>query len=177
MKDWDSMAVVGRIARAHGLKGHVFVNLETDFPDERFQAGAELFISRSGRVEPLKITTVRFQRGRPVIGLSGVEDVNAAAALAGLELRVPIDELVGLPPGAYYHHDLVGCRVETSAGEHVGIVKSVEGGAGGSRLVIEAAKGDVLVPLAVEICPTIDLAGRRIVIAPPEGLLELNARS
>ena len=51
------MAVVGRIARAHGIRGQVIVNPETDFPEERFQPGAELFIERGGGVEPLTLTT------------------------------------------------------------------------------------------------------------------------
>ena len=54
--NWDEMAVVGRIARAHGIRGQVIVNLETDFPEERFQPGAELFVERgAGAVEPLTL--------------------------------------------------------------------------------------------------------------------------
>jgi 16S rRNA processing protein RimM len=174
MHDWDEMATVGRIARAHGLRGQVIVNLDTDFPDERFQPGAELFIERDRRVEPLTITTVRFQQGRPVIGLRGVEDMNAATALAGTELRVPREWLAALPAGTFYRHDLVGCEVETSDGQRLGIVSAVEGDSGGSRLVVDTPRGELLVPLATEICPTIDPAAKRIVIAPPEGLLELN---
>ena len=177
MMNWDSMAVVGRIARAHGVKGQVIVNPETDFPDERFRPGAELFISRAGWVEPLTVTTVRFHRARPVIGVRGVDTMNDAGALAGLELRVPVEWLAPLPPDTFYRHDLVGCRVETPEGATIGVVKAVDGDASGSRLVIEAAGGDVLVPLALEICTTIDPAGRRIVITPPGGLLELNVRS
>ena len=173
--DWEAMAVVGRIARAHGLRGQVIVDLETDFPQERFRSGAELFVNRSGRIEPITITTVRFQRDRPVIGISGVEDVDAAGALAGTELRVPVDRLAALPRDTFYRHDLVGCGVETLAGEIVGIVTGVEGTMGGSRLVVDTPAGPVLVPLAAGICTTIDPAGRRIVIDPPEGLLELNA--
>jgi 16S rRNA processing protein RimM len=176
LKDWDSMALVGRIARAHGVKGQVIADAETDFPGERFRPGAELFVNRAGVVAPITVTTVRFHRGRPVIGISGVDDMNAASSLAGLELRVPVERLAPLPPGTYYRHDLVGCRVETRAGQQVGIVRGVEGDAGGSRLVVAGAGGDVLVPLALEICTTIDPAGRRIVIAPPDGLLDLNAR-
>jgi 16S rRNA processing protein RimM len=175
MLKWDEMAAVGRIARAHGLKGHVIVNPETDFPERRFQPGAELFVSRGGVVESLTLTSVRFHRERPVVGLSGVEDRDRAAALAGLELRVPVGWLAPLPEGTFYRHELIGCLVETTAGTRVGLVKDVEGDAAGSRLVLEAPSGEVLVPLAQDICPAIDVAGKRIVIAPPEGLLELNA--
>lgn len=174
MLKWEDMAVVGRVARAHGIKGQVIVNPETDFPGERFKSGAELFVSRGGGIERIMLTTVRFHRDRPVIGIDGVEDMNAASKLAGLELRIPAGRLAELPAGSYYRHDLVGCRIETSGGQLVGTVKAVEGDAGGSRLVIDTPGGEVLVPLAVEICTTIDTAGKRIVIEPPAGLLELN---
>jgi 16S rRNA processing protein RimM len=171
---WEDMAIVGRVARPHGIRGQVIVNLDTDFPEERFHPGAELFVNRSGVVEPITLTTVRFQQERPVIGIRGVEDMNAATALAGAELRVPVDRLAVLPGGTFYRHDLIGCRVETRSGQGVGIVTDVEGDACGSRLVIDTATGEVLVPLAAEICPTIDPPDKRIVIDPPEGLLELN---
>jgi 16S rRNA processing protein RimM len=171
------MALVGRIARAHGIRGQVIVNPETDFPGERFHPGAELFVNRSGRAEPITITTVRFQQERPVIGLRGVEDMNAASRLAGAELRVPIDRLAILPPDTFYRHDLIGCAVETTAGTLVGRVEDVEGTMGGSRLVVAAeGRGEMLVPLAAEICTVIDPEAKRIVIDPPDGLLELNEK-
>jgi 16S rRNA processing protein RimM len=174
---WNDMALVGRIARAHGLRGQVIVNLETDFPEERFQPGAELFVERAGRVEPLTITTVRFHRDRPVIGLRGVESMTEAEALAGLELRVPLNTLAPLPDGVFYRHDLIGCRVETTSGGTVGVVADVEGSMTGSRLVVDGTSGEVLIPLAAEICREIDPRAKRIVIDPPEGLIALNARS
>jgi 16S rRNA processing protein RimM len=174
--NWDEMAVVGRIARAHGIRGHVIVNVETDFPDERFRPGGELFVERGGRVEPLTIATVRFHRERPILALAGVDSIDDAEALAGLELRVPVDRLAALPSGTFYRHDLIGCRVETTRGEVVGVVTDVEGTMAGSRLVIDGASGEVLVPLATEICREIDPAGKRIVIDPPPGLVDLNAR-
>jgi len=171
---WDEMALVGRIARAHGRRGEVIVNPETDFPERRFRAGAELFVERRHGVEAVTITSVRFQRDRPVVGLAGVDSMDAAEALAGLELRVPVDRLAPLPEGTFYHHDLIGCEVETRLGERVGTVRAVEGTTGGSRLVIDGARGEILIPLAAEICRSVDIASRRIVIEPPEGLLELN---
>ncbi len=128
------MAVVGRIARAHGIRGQVVVNPETDFPDERFKPGAELFVERGGRVEPLTLTTVRFHRDRPVIGIEGVATMDEAETLAGLELRVPVERLAALPADTFYHHDLIGCQVEMTDGRPVGIVQGVEGDDGiGSR--------------------------------------------
>jgi 16S rRNA processing protein RimM len=174
LMDWNEMAIVGRIARAHGIRGQVIVNLETDFPETRFRPGAEMFTERGGVMNMVRLTTVRFQRDRPVIGIEGVTTMDDAEALAGCELRVPSDQLATLPAGMFYRHDLVGCRVETSDGTPVGLVSSVEGDVAGSRLVVDGARGEILVPLATDICPTIDVAAKRIVIAPPEGLLELN---
>ena len=176
--NWDDWAVVGRVARAHGIRGQVIVNPETDFVEERFREGAELFLRRgTGPVERRVVTSARVQKGRPVIGLDGVETMNDAELLAGLELRVPLETLEPLPPGMYYRHDLVGCRVETVDGQAVGEVTAVEGDLGASRLVIAGERGEVLVPLAEAICVTIDTAARRIVLDPPEGLLEVNRRA
>jgi 16S rRNA processing protein RimM len=172
--DWQAMAVVGRIARAHGIRGQVIVNPETDFPDQRFKPGAEVFVERGGRVEALTITTARFHRERPVIGIAGIETMNAAETLAGLELRVPIDRLAPLPAGTFYRHDLIGCRVETTDGTPVGVVRDVEGEVIGSRLVVDAAGGEVLIPLVAPICTLVDPAAKRIVIDPPDGLIEVN---
>jgi 16S rRNA processing protein RimM len=172
--EFDEMALVGRIARAHGIRGQVIVNPDTDFPDERFRPGAELFIERGGRLEVLTVTTARFHRERPVIGLAGVETMSDAEALAGQELRVPIERLAALPPGTYYRHDLIGCRVETRDGTPLGLVRDVEGTLTGSRLVVDGGDGEVLIPLVAAICTLVDPAAKRIVIDPPEGLIEAN---
>lgn len=170
------MALVGRIARAHGIRGQVIVNPETDFPHERFQPGAELFIERNGQVGPLRITTARFHGERPVIGIQGVETMSDAETLAGHELRVPVDRLAALPTGTFYRHDLIGCRVETRDGRSIGLVRDVEGTMTGSRLVVDGARGEVLIPLVPQICTAVDPAGKRIVIDPPAGLIDANAR-
>jgi len=172
---WDEMVAVGRIARAHGNRGQVIVNLDTDFPDERFHPGAELFVRRGDRIERLRLTNVRFHRERPVVGIDGVDTIDGAEALAGLELRIPRDRLASLPAGAFYHHDLIGCRVETAGGTLVGVVRSVDTTAGGSHLVVQGTGGDVLIPLAADICTTVDAQGKRIVVDAPAGLLDLNA--
>src|SRR5207247_7861816 len=65
------------------------------------------------QIEKLRLTTVRFQNQRPVVGIDGIDSMTAAAALAGLELRVPVDWLAPLPADTFYRHELIGCRVET----------------------------------------------------------------
>jgi 16S rRNA processing protein RimM len=170
----QNLAVVGRIARTHGNRGEVIVNLDTDFPGSRFQPGAELLARHGDQVEPVKLTTVRFQGDRPVIGIAGVDSMTAAEALAGFELCVPVEQLEPLPAGTFYRHDLVGCRVETRRGEAVGVVADVTDASGSSVLVVTGSAGEILVPLASAICVEIDVGGKRIVIDPPEGLLSLN---
>lgn len=172
--DWDEMAAVGRIARVHGIRGEVIVNPETDFVEDRFVPGATLYLRRGALVEARRLTAARFHRGRPIVAFAGVDSIAAAQELAGLELRIPREELQPLPAGSYYRHDLVGCAVRTRDGIEVGPVTAVEGEVGGSRLVVAGQSGDVLIPLAAEICVRVDPTERTIVIDPPEGLLELN---
>jgi 16S rRNA processing protein RimM len=100
--------------------------------------------------------------------------MDAAEALAGSDLRIGIDALQPLPTGSYYHHDLVGCSVETAQGDTIGRVRGVEGDGTGSRLIIESKRGDVLIPMVEGICLEVDVPGGKIVVAPPEGLLDLN---
>jgi len=172
--DWDDMALVGRIGRPHGLKGQVVVNPETDFVEERFAAGATVWTRSGGGQEQLTVASMRVQNGRPIVGFAGFDRIEDVERLARLELRVPEDTLQPLQPGTYYEHQLVGCAVETVSGVAIGEVAKVEGGAGASRVVINGPHGEILIPLAVDICVEIDVGNRKIRIDAPEGLLELN---
>jgi 16S rRNA processing protein RimM len=177
MPDWLSMVLVGTVARPHGIRGDVVVNPETDFVGERFAVGSVLWTQVGGVVE--RVTVVRAMLGgrRPIVGFEGASSVTDAERLAGAELRVPETDLAALEPGAFYLHQLAGCRVETIAGAPVGEVVRVEGGTGASVLVVAGDGGEVLIPLAASLCPTIDVERRLIVVDAPEGLLEVNAPS
>jgi 16S rRNA processing protein RimM len=175
MPEWDAMIVVGRIARTHGLRGEVVVDLDTDFADERFQPGAVMFVAAAAGPRALTIEAARFHKGRPLVSFAGIASIEAAEALGRGELRMPVEALGTLPPATYYHHDLIGCEVVTEGGASVGRVVRVDGSTRASLLAIAGRAGDILVPLVEGMCVSIDPAARRIVIAPPEGLLELNA--
>lgn len=168
------MAVVGVIARPHGIRGQVVITPLTDFPEDRFAVGAELFAQVHGAVQPVRITSLRFQQDRPVLGIEGVTDRTAAEAWAGRELRVPHEALRPLPEGRWYQHDLVGLAMVSVDGTPIGTVTAVDGRPGGFLLAVDSPQGEVLVPLVDAICREVDLAQRRVVVALPDGLLELN---
>lgn len=173
--DGGDTLLVGRVARAHGNRGEVIVNLETDFPEERFVAGRELIVDAGGRVERRRITSARFHHRRPVLALEGVATMNDAEALAGAELKIPAADAGALPEHTYYRHDLVGCEVRDTQGRAIGRVMRVDGPLDRSILAVETSRGEALVPLVAEICVRVAPAERLIVVNPPEGLLDVNA--
>ena len=176
MSDWDDAILIGVIARTHGNRGEVIVNSETDFPEERFYAGARLMTrARDGTPGTLEIASKRMHQGRPVILFKGIGSMDDAELLAGTELRIADDGRAAelLEHGQYFHRDLIGCSVITESGDPIGEVAGVEGDGKATRLVVRSRRSEVLIPFADAIC-RVDVANKRIVVRPPEGLLELN---
>lgn len=170
MTAWDEMVLVGRIIRPHHNRGHVLVASETDFPETRFAAGNSVICRRAGRDETLTVVECKFHDGKPIVGFEGFDSINAAETLRGCELRVPATELPTLDAGHFWHHDLVGCQVVTTADVAVGEVIRVDDGA--TPLLV--LRNETLIPLVESICKSVDVAAKRIVIEPIEGLLEIN---
>jgi 16S rRNA processing protein RimM len=173
---WSEMVIVGRIARPHGIRGEVVIDPATDFPEDRFAEGAEVFAQRGGTTQTMTVVAFRMHAGRPIVRFAASETMNDAEALRGLELRVPESKLGELPDNVWYHHQLLGSRVRTKDGKDVGTVTAISGPTERSILVIDGPRGQALVPLVTEFC-AVDVAGRTIEIDPPEGLLEVNLGS
>jgi 16S rRNA processing protein RimM len=171
--DWDALVTVGRIARPHGLRGHVVVNLETDFPAQRFQAGAALWVRRGAAPEAMRIAEVWFHQGRPVVRFEGVDRIEDAEALGRGDLRIEPAALGALSEGTFRHDDLIGCEVTSRDGLALGTVARIDGAMASSRLIVRGGSREYMIPLAADICVEIDPALRRIVVSPPEGLLDL----
>ena len=171
----SELLLVGRVARAHGNKGQVIVNPETDFPGDRFAEGNVLVVDHGGRQVERRIASVRFQQGRPILALEGVETMNDAEALAGAELKVPAETLAPLPGGTFYRHDLVGCEVRTKDGQVVGMVTRIEGPVERSLLVVAGKLGEVMIPMVQGIVTSVDIGTRRVVVDPPDGLIDVNS--
>jgi 16S rRNA processing protein RimM len=163
--------VVGRIGRPHGLRGELAVSVRTDAPEERFAAGAEFTVAAGRR---LKVAGSRWHSGTLLLSFDGVSDRDAAAELTGTTLTVDVSALLPLDdPDEFHDHELVGLLAELADGSVVGDVREVLHGPGGDLLVISReGRADALIPFVHQIVPTVDLAGGRVVLTPPEGLLD-----
>lgn len=166
--------VVGRIGKAHGLKGEVTVEVRTDDPDLRFAPGAVLETDPADR-GPLTVAAARFQGPRLVLALAGVADRSAAEALRNTLMIVEADP-AELPedPDEYYDHQLIGLSVATVGGIPVGEVADMLHLPTQDLFVIRRPDGrEALVPFIREFVPEVDVAAGTVLIDPPAGLLEL----
>lgn len=166
--------VIGRIGKAHGIRGEVTVGLRTDEPDERFAPGAQIATDPAEN-GPLTVSSVRFVGGeKAVVAFAEVPDRNAAEALRGTMLVIDTADLPELEDDdEFYDHELVAMTATLADGTELGPVTDVVHGPGGDTLAIEYGDRELLVPFVRAIVPTIDRATGTLVIDPPEGLLEL----
>ena|SRR5437762_2228127 len=188
---------VARILRPRGNKGEVAAELLTDFPD-RLKTFHELFLA-DGKSAPRTIPLKTFwaDRNHPGFGVfhfEGVSSINDAEKLRGLEIQIPFEQRVALPAGKYFVTDLIGCSVfelpstqpavSTSpcsfseAPALLGTVRDVffpgESQPGTPLLAVNTSSGELLIPLAEDICTRIDTVVRRIEVRLPAGLRDSN---
>jgi 16S rRNA processing protein RimM len=166
--------VVGRIARPHGIRGEVVVEVTTDEPDARYQPGSVLATDPAS-AGPLAIEAVRPHQGRLIVAFDGVLDRDRAEELRGVRLCVDSAEVSPLAdPDEFHDFQLIGLAAVDSAGQALGEVVAVEHGPAADLLVLRRpGGGSALVPFVKAIVPTVDLPAGRLVLTPPEGLLDL----
>ncbi|MFL6144427.1 MAG: ribosome maturation factor RimM [Labedaea sp.] len=170
-----SEVVVGRVAKAHGITGELSVDIRTDEPEQRFAIGTVVRARlRDGTQRPLTVGSARRHGERLLVRFAEVPTRDVAETLRGALLLLDIADL---PPSSdsdeFYEHELAGLGAELPDGTALGTVLEVVHGPGGDLLVVNLPDGrEVLVPFVRAIVPEVDLAGKRIVIDPPEGLLE-----
>jgi 16S rRNA processing protein RimM len=165
---------VARIVRPHGRHGEVVADLLTDFPERFAQLDATLIKRPDGNLLTLKIERSRLTAGRIVLKFSGVESIDDAEQLRHALLQITREQLLPLPEDSYYDFELIGCQVTTGDGQCLGSVSDIRRyGAAPLLVVVDETEVERLIPLARSICLEIDIAGKRILVEPPEGLLEL----
>ncbi|WP_329567945.1 ribosome maturation factor RimM [Kitasatospora sp. NBC_01266] len=165
--------VVGRIGRAHGIRGDVFVEVRTDEPELRLGPGAVLLTDPAG-VGPLTIESGKVHSGRLLLHFEGVKDRTAAEALRNTMLIAEVDpEERPEDEDEYYDHQLIGLDVVLLDGTPVGELSEVVHLPYQDLLTVTRADGtEVLIPFVSKIVPTIDLENQRCVIDPPAGLID-----
>ncbi|ONI70375.1 ribosome maturation factor RimM [Actinosynnema sp. ALI-1.44] len=166
--------VVGRVAKAHGIRGELAVDVRTDSPEQRFAPGAVVAARlRDGTSKPLTFATIRTHGERLLVTFDEVPDRTAAESLRGALLLADTDDLPPTDdPDEFYDHELEGLSAVLTDGTAVGVVREIVHSAAGELLAIDKDGREVLVPFVREIVPEVDVAGRRVVLDPPEGLLD-----
>ncbi len=195
--------IVARILRPRGNKGEVAAELLTDFP-KRLTGMTEVFIGASDRAQTDEPRLIALKscwlsqnhKGQAVFHFEGCNSISEAEKFRGYDVFLPIEKRVTLGPGQYFVDDLIGCNVfETSERPSVvssspcslatapallGVVRDVqftgEGISGTPILAVDTSSGELLVPLAEDICANVDTRARRIDVVLPEGLRDLNLK-
>jgi 16S rRNA processing protein RimM len=180
--DWVWLA---RIRRPQGRKGEVFAEILTDFPEKfaerkRLWLLAESAPAAAPRPGPREVELVHhwLHKGGVVLHFAGVDSISAAETLAGLIVAIPRSERAALAEDEVYIADLIGCTLIDVAVEPavaIGEIEDVDRAAGPTPLlVVKGAKGEVLVPFAKSYLRKVDLENKRVEMALPEGLADLN---
>lgn len=169
----EDLISVARIARPQGRHGEVIADLLTDFP-ERFATLEAAHVKRpEGAIVLYRLEKARLHKGRVVLKFAGCDSINQAEELRDAQVLVERAQLVELPADTYYDFDLIDCAVTTTEGRTVGRVTQVQRYGAAPLLVVQDGAREQLIPLALSICVEIDTARKRIVVDPPEGLLDL----
>lgn len=160
--------------RPHGVSGEVSVEVVTDFPEKRFEPGLRLLWKRDAAERDLSILSVRPNGDRLLVRFEGIEDAGAAQELAGGDLGIPEEDAVAPPENFFYGHEVEGWRCEDREGRALGRATSVELTAGGPMLLVDSGRSEpVPIPFVRPLVVSVDRAARRIVLDPPEGLMDL----
>lgn len=171
--------VVGHLNKPHGTKGEIFVWPLTDHPESVYATGVVLLLGNDEGSEPdpalgsVRIDGVRpFQKGY-LLSLDGVHDRTQAEQLRGRYVLMPMESIAPLEEGEVFYHQLLGMEVVTKQGSRVGEIVEVYELRPAHMLEVRGPERSVMIPFLSHIVVEVDRQARRMVIDPPEGLLDL----
>ena len=169
----DRRIEVGRVAGPHGVSGMIRVKPYSKNPSGLLAVRTVRLSAKGGggakRVGDFEVKTAKPQGGFAVFSLGGIDTPEEAKEWSGALVSVLREELPPPEEGEYYVTDLIGCEVVDAAGGRVGELVGVEEGPAHDWLVVRREDGETLLPMVSEFIREVDVAGRRVVVAPPEG--------
>ena len=161
--------VVGRIGRAHGVLGEATVEVRTDNPHQRFKVGNKLTLE-SG--QQLIIKSARWHNQILLLAFESITDRTQIERLRDQLLSAEVDT-EDLAPGEYHYQQLIGSNVFLQTGENLGVVGEIVAHPGQDLLAVTYQGRQLLIPMVKAIIKSIDIENKKIVIDPPEGLLDV----
>ena len=164
------LLIVGRIGRVHGVRGEVTVEVRTDSPEERFQVGTAI-ATDPAKFGPLTITGQRWHNGILLLTFDGVSDRGAAEKIKNILLMAEVD-ISESDADEFHVQLLIGSTIELIDGTVLGTIDDVLTTKGQNLLSFMRGGKQVLIPFVKAIVPTVDIASRKVVITPPEGLID-----
>ncbi|MBC2173482.1 ribosome maturation factor RimM [Listeria booriae] len=171
----EQMFNVGKIVNTHGLMGEVRVMSQTDFADERFVPGNELFLftKNSNKPEKLVIKTHRKHKNFDLLTFEGIVGINNVERMKEGMLKVPESQLGDLEENEFYFHEIIGCEVYTEEGELLGTISEIlTPGANDVWVVQQKGEKDKLVPYIADVVTSVNIADKKITISVMEGLFD-----
>ncbi|WEG15643.1 ribosome maturation factor RimM [Alkalihalophilus pseudofirmus] len=167
---------VGKIVNTHGVRGEIRVISSTDFPDERYAKGCELWIVDANTKKHISVVVAnhRVHKNFDLLTFEGYDSINQVEEFKGSTLYVSKDQLSDLDEGEFYYHEIIGCEVYTTKNEHLGQIKEIiETGANDVWVIRRAGGGkDILIPYIEDVVIEINLEENKVIIDPMEGLVE-----
>ena len=170
----DGVLAVGRVRRPHGVHGEVLASITTDFP-ERLVAGIEVGLGSSAPERWLRVQSARSHKGCFLLLLEGATRREDVEGWRGHWLFLPAQERSSLPPNYYYEHELTGMACVLGDGRELGVVSELSSATGTAMLTVCTRTGEAMVPFISPIVVSVDLAARKVIVDPPEGLFEEDA--
>lgn len=168
---------VGVIRKAHGVRGEASVEPWTDSADRFSELDTVILVAPDeSSTREARVETSRVHAGRALVKFAGVDTPEDVQLLQGWTIEIPEDEARELEEDEYFLHDLVGLSLFDADGRDRGVVTDVIEGGGGLLLNVRRADGrEYELPFAADLCTEIDLKAKRMVVALPEGLEDLDA--
>jgi 16S rRNA processing protein RimM len=163
------LVAIGRVVKPQGRRGEVLAESFSDRP-ERFPSLRRAFVAgAAGQAREVAVTSCWPHKGGFVLKFGGVDSIEEAERLRGMEIRIGEQELPALPDGSYYHHQLRGLRVEDREGRALGVVADLlETGGASPVVVVRDGEAESLIPFAVGFVERVDLPAGRMVVVPPQ---------